>query len=85
MAPGDLVQLAREALLLAVLLSLPVAGAAALVSLLVSTLQAATQIADSTLAHLPRLLVVTAVLVASGRWMGALVISFAARAFTLAP
>ena len=45
-------------------------GGGARVSLVVSAVQAATQISDSTVSHLPRLAVVTALLVATGPWMG---------------
>jgi flagellar biosynthetic protein FliQ len=82
MPVGDLIGLAQEALLLAVAVSVPVLGAAALVSFLVSVLQTATQITDSTLGHLPRLLVVAAGLVAVGPWMGSRIVEFAVRAFS---
>lgn len=53
---------AQEALLLAVAVSLPVVGAAAVIGLAVAVMQAATQVQDVTLAHLPRLVVVAVVL-----------------------
>jgi flagellar biosynthetic protein FliQ len=81
----ELVALAQEALLLAVAVSIPVVAAAALVSLVVSVVQAATQITDSTVSHLPRLAVVTALLVATGPWMGSQIVSFAARVFAVSP
>lgn len=78
---GDLTTLSQQALLLSVAVALPVVGAAALIGLVVSVLQAATQIQDHTLGHLPRLLVVVAVLVATGPWIGAQIAEFAVRAF----
>lgn len=78
---GDLTTLGQQALLLSVAVALPVVGAAALVGLVVSVLQAATQVQDHTLGHLPRLLVVVAVLVATGPWIGAQIAEFAVRAF----
>jgi type III secretory pathway component EscS len=60
---------------------MPLVGAAPLNGLLVSVLQAATQIQDHTIGHLPRLLVVVAALVAAGPWMGAQIAEFAVRAF----
>ncbi len=75
--------LGREALLLALAVSLPVVVASVLVSLLTSALQTATQVADSTVGHLPRLLVVTAVLALGGPWMGREILAFAARVFAL--
>jgi type III secretion HrpO family protein len=78
---GELTTLGQQALLLSVAVALPVVGAAALIGLLVSVLQAATQIQDHTLGHLPRLLVVVAVLAATGPWIGSQVAEFAVRAF----
>ena len=78
---GDLTSLGQQALLLSVAVALPVVGAAALIGLVVSVLQAATQIQDHTLGHLPRLVAVVAVLVATGPWMGAQIAEFAVRAF----
>jgi type III secretion HrpO family protein len=78
---GDLTALSQQALLLSVAVALPVVGAAALVGLLVSVVQAATQVQDHTIGHLPRMLVVVAVLVATGPWMGGQIAEFAVRAF----
>lgn len=78
---GDLTALSQQALLLSVAVALPVVGAAALVGLLVSVVQAATQVQDHTIGHLPRMLVVAAVLVATGPWIGGQIAEFAVRAF----
>ncbi|HEX4335604.1 MAG TPA: flagellar biosynthetic protein FliQ [Polyangiaceae bacterium] len=78
----DLTALAEQALLLSVAVSIPVIALAALASLVVSLLQSVTQISDTTIAHLPRLLVVSVVLVASGPWMGAQIVAFAIRALS---
>ena len=76
-----LVHSAQQALLLVLGVSLPVLGVAALVGLTVAALQAASQIQDPTLAHLPRLLAVIAALALLGPWMGHQVAAFAAHAF----
>ena len=60
MPPATLVHDAQQALLLVVAVSLPVLGVAAIVGLLTAAIQAATQIQDPTLAHLPRLIAVVA-------------------------
>jgi len=78
---AELTATAQEALLLSIAVSLPVVGVAALAGLLVAIFQAATQVQDFTLAHLPRLLVVAVVLALAGPWMGAQIASFAARVF----
>ncbi len=78
---ANLVGNAQEALLLAVAVSLPVVGAAAIIGLAVAVMQAATQVQDVTLAHLPRLVVVAVVLAIVGPWMGVQIAAFAARVF----
>jgi type III secretion HrpO family protein len=75
-------ELGENAVLLALAVSLPVIGVAAAVGALVSALQAATQLQDATLSHLPRLLAVALALVVMGPWMGAEIAKFALLAFT---
>jgi type III secretion HrpO family protein len=74
-----LTSLAQEALILSLSVSLPVVAVAAVVGLLVAVLQAATQIQDATISHLPRLLAVAVALVLLGPWMGAQIADFASR------
>ena len=81
MPPADLAQRAAEALLLSVVVALPVVAIAALVGLVVAVLQAATQIQDATIAHLPRFLAVALALALMGPWMGHQIATFAARVF----
>jgi type III secretion HrpO family protein len=84
MPPATLVHDAQQALLLVVAVSLPVLGVAAIVGLLTAAIQAATQIQDPTLAHLPRLIAVVAALALLGPWMGHEVATFAAQMFASA-
>jgi type III secretory pathway component EscS len=81
---SSLVEYAQQALVLATLVSLPVIGVAALVGLLVAAIQAASQIQDPTIAHLPRVLAVTGALVVLGPWIGMQIAAFAERVFVLA-
>jgi flagellar biosynthetic protein FliQ len=87
MPPSTLVHGAQHALLLVVAVTLPVLGVAAVVGFVVAALQAASQIQDPTLSHLPRLLAVAAALAILGPWMGHEVAAFAAQMFaqTAAP
>lgn len=78
---GELTSLSQQALLLSVAVALPIVGAAALIGLFVSVFQAATQLQDPTLGHLPRLVAVVVMLAAAGPWMGAQIAEFAVRAF----
>ena len=85
MLPVDaLVGHAQEALFLTVALSLPVIAVAAAVGMIVAAFQAATQVQDATLAHLPRMVAVVGSLVLLGPWMGTQVARFAERLFLLA-
>lgn len=81
---AELVRHAQEALLLMAAVSLPVLAVAAIVGMIVAAFQAASQIQDPTLAHLPRLLAVIAGLVVMGPWMAHQIGSFAERIFALA-
>jgi len=81
---ATLVHDAQQALLLVVVVSLPVLGVAAVVGLVTATLQAASQIQDPTLAHLPRLVAVAVALALLGPWMGHTIAAFAAPMFAVA-
>jgi type III secretion HrpO family protein len=74
---ADLAALGESALVLSLLVSLPVITIAALVGLVVAALQAATQLQDATIAHLPRLVAVSLVLVVLAPWMGSEIAGFA--------
>jgi type III secretion protein S len=84
MPPATLVHDAQQALLLVVAVSVPVLAVAAVVGLLMATLQAATQIQDPTIAHLPRLIAVVAAVALLGPWMGHEVAAFAQQMFASA-
>jgi flagellar biosynthesis protein FliQ len=79
-----LLEHAQSALLLTLAVAFPVLAAAALVGLVVAAFQAASQIQDPTIAHVPRLLAVIATLVVLGKWMGAEIGAFAERMLMLA-
>jgi flagellar biosynthetic protein FliQ len=81
MPPSTLVHGAQQALLLVVAVSLPVLAVAAVVGFVVAAFQAASQIQDPTIAHLPRLIAVVAALAILGPWMGHQVAAFAANMF----
>jgi type III secretion HrpO family protein len=76
---------AQAALFLVLALSLPILGVAALVGLIVAAFQAASQVQDPTLAHLPRLIAVIVALAILGPWMGHQLAMFAAQMFARAP
>lgn len=69
----------QEALLLLLLVSAPVLGAALIVGLLVSLFQAVTQIHEATLAFVPKLLAVVAVMAIAGPWMLTILVEYIRR------
>lgn len=84
MSPATLLEQAQNALLLSVAVVLPVLAVAAIVGLVVAAFQAASQIQDPTIAHLPRLLAVVLALVVVGPWMGSQIGAFAERMMAIA-
>ena len=81
---ATLLEQARGAIALSLAVALPVLAVAAVVGLIVAALQAASQIQDPTIAHLPRLLAVVVALIVLGPWMGLQIAGFAERMLLLA-
>lgn len=75
----------QQALEVTLLLSAPLLGAALVTGLLVSILQAATQINEMTLSFIPKLLAMAAVLVLAGPWMLTLMVDFMQRLYGAIP
>jgi flagellar biosynthetic protein FliQ len=80
-----LIRVSREALFLVVLLSAPVVIASLVVGLVVSILQATTQIQEQTLTFAPKLLAVLATLALFGPWIGSQLVKFSAALMELIP
>jgi type III secretion HrpO family protein len=83
MTPDTVSQLAHETLLLVILMSAPLVGAAAIVGLLFGLLQALTQLQDQTTTFAVKLVVVFALLLVLMPWLSVLVMNFGDRALTL--
>jgi type III secretion HrpO family protein len=81
---STLLHLAREALVLSLLVSAPPLLAALLVGLVAGLLQAVTQVQDQALGAVPRIAAVLASLVLAGPWIGGRLARFAEAAFALA-
>lgn len=75
----DVLTLGQQALYMTVLLAAPLLITALVVGLVISVLQAATQINEATLSFLPKLLAMFLVLVAAGPWMLALIVDYLQR------
>ena len=69
MNPDVVMQIGRDALWIAALLSAPILLTALGIGLLIGVFQAATQIQEMTLSFIPKLIGVAAVLVLAGPWM----------------
>ncbi|HDR2354467.1 MULTISPECIES: type III secretion system export apparatus subunit SctS [Enterobacter cloacae complex] len=76
MQEAIITHLGEELLWIVVLLSLPTVAAASLVGVVLSLLQAITQIQDQTIQFLVKLLVVSGVLIMSYSWMGATLLNY---------
>ena len=69
MTPESVIEISQRALWLMLLLSAPMLLSALAVGLLIGMFQAATQINEMTLSFIPKLVVVSMVVVISGPWM----------------
>ncbi|MCZ8032383.1 MAG: type III secretion system export apparatus subunit SctS [Pseudomonadota bacterium] len=83
MDPEAISAVAREAILLTLILSAPLVGAAAVVGLLLGLLQALTQLQDQTTAFAVKLLVVMGLMLVLMPWLGAMAFGYAERTFTM--
>ena len=77
--------LAREALVLMVLASLPPIGASLVVGFLMSLVQATTQLQESTLSVVPKLCAAVLALVIAGPWIGAQLTRFTTQLLAALP
>jgi type III secretion protein S len=71
--------------MLVLLLSLPAIIVASVVGLLVSLVQALTQIQEQTLSFAIKLIAVIATLIFTARWVGSEILTYAANIFDLLP
>ena len=76
MTPDVAIELFRRALTVALLLSAPLLGAGLVIGVLVSVFQAVTQIHEMTLSFVPKVIVVSLVLVLAMPWMARLLLEF---------
>lgn len=79
-----LLHLAREAILVVLLVSAPPIGAALAVGLVTGVLQAATQVQDPTVGIVPRVAAVFTALAVASPWIGARVLRLAEECLALA-
>jgi flagellar biosynthetic protein FliQ len=85
MTPTTVVELGRQALEVGLLVAAPLFIAALVTGLIVSVLQAATQINEMTLSFVPKLIVMFGTLVLAGPWMLTVMTDFMRRLFESIP
>lgn len=85
MSPDLVVSLGRQALEMALVLALPVLLSTFVVGLVVSILQAATQIQEMTLSYIPKVITAYLVLFLLGGWMLMKIVDFATEIFANIP
>jgi flagellar biosynthesis protein FliQ len=69
MTPDLVGQIARDAIEITLVLSLPILGVGLVIGLLVSLFQAVTQIQEASLAYVPKIVVVLVILLFLSPWM----------------
>jgi flagellar biosynthetic protein FliQ len=85
MTSQSVLTLGQQALEVALLVSMPLLLAALVTGLLVSVLQAATQINEATLSFIPKLLAMAATLAVAGPWMLATLTEYIQRVLVSIP
>ena len=71
MSEADVLDLLRQALWTALVMAGPSVGAAMAVGLAIAVLQALTQVQESTLTFVPKMMAIVLVVVAAATWIGA--------------
>lgn len=79
MTPSQLLYIAQDLLMTAILLSLPAIGVSLVVGTVISLLQAVTSLQEQTLSFAPRILAVSITLVATLPWSIHVAMSFTSR------
>jgi flagellar biosynthesis protein FliQ len=85
MTPQTVLTIGQQALEIMLIVSAPMLLATLLVGLVISVLQAATQINEMTLSFIPKLIAMVAVLVIAGPWMLGMLVDYIRRLFESIP
>ena len=85
MSPELVASLGQQALWVMLLVSLPLLGVALVVGLIISLLQAATQLNEMTLSFVPKMIAIGLAAVLAGPWMLHLMMDFTIRLFQEIP
>jgi flagellar biosynthetic protein FliQ len=85
MTPDTVLTIGKQTLYLTVMLGSPMLLTALAVGLLISIVQAATQINEMTLSFIPKLISLVAVIYVAGHWMLAQIVGYTKRLFESMP
>ena len=85
MTPETVLTIGQEALEITLLVSAPLLLSALVVGLVVSVLEAATQINETTLSFIPKLVAILVVLVLAGPWITQLLVDYIRRLYESIP
>jgi flagellar biosynthetic protein FliQ len=85
MTEDIVISLGRDAIWTTVLLASPLLISALVVGLIVSVIQAVTQINESTLTFIPKMLTIVVVLIVLAPWMTQMITSYTTELFTSLP
>lgn len=85
MTPGTVMEIGRQAIEVALMLSAPLLLAALVVGLIISIFQAATQINEATLQFVPKLVAIFLVMILFGPWMLQYMVDYIQRLFGSIP
>ncbi len=81
----EIIHIAREALMMVVILAAPGLGVAMLVGLLIGIFQATTQIQEQTLAFVPKIIAVFITIIIAAGWLTTVITGFAQRVYEQIP
>lgn len=85
MTPGSVMEISRQAIEVTLMISAPLLLTALIVGLIISIFQAATQINESTLQFVPKLVAMFIVLIVFGPWMLQYLMDYIQRLFGSIP
>ena len=85
MTPGIVMEIGRQAIEVTLLIAAPMLVTALVVGLIISIFQAATQLNESTLQFVPKLVAMFVVLLLAGPWMLQYLIDYIQRLFNSIP
>ena len=85
MTPGNVIDIGRQAVETALMVSAPLFGTVLVLGLIISIFQAATSINEATLTFVPKMVAAFVVLIVAGPWMITLLTDFTMRLYEAIP